>query len=443
MALDPNIILRGQPVNALGAMAGGLQLADAHNQIRQDNALRSLYQQHGAGIAQGDPTAINALAAGGFPAEALNVQQTHQGMAATDLGMENTRLGMEATRQGMQHADERLELARQEAARLAASEAAKLTAAEREAQAERTKNAIIGASAAQTPEQWDRFVTENGVPQLAGRFADRDMILAQAQGSLDGLTGSGANVQRGEPLPDGSGFVTLMSDGTALVTTAGGDRLTGQAAQDFVTAAQDNYTQSQRSIYGARREGTLGADIELGGTAAASEKAGEQAIDMSGDAWTSYAKIQTSLSNIDEALAALDRGGETGAVLKYLPNVTEASASLQNAMDSMGLDVVGAVTFGALSEGELRLAMNVAVPRDLGPQELKVWLERKRDAQANTAAMLADAAQFLGQPDTTLADWIARNRNSDNNVEVRRLSPEEAANMTDEELFEHYGIGGN
>ncbi|NBT31269.1 MAG: hypothetical protein EBT13_05035, partial [Rhodobacteraceae bacterium] len=110
------------------------------------------------------------------------------------------------------------------------------------------------------------------------------------------------------------------------------------------------------------------------------------------------------------AIRAIDEGAETGAIAKYLPNVTEASASLRNAMDRMGLDVVSATTFGALSEGELRLAMQTAAPQDLGPAELRSWLVKRREAQAKAAEMLGDAALFLSTPGNTLDMWIARNR---------------------------------
>jgi lysophospholipase L1-like esterase len=47
----------------------------------------------------------------------------------------------------------------------------------------------------------------------------------------------------------------------------------------------------------------------------------------------------------------------------------------------LGLDVVGAVTFGALSEGELNLALDVALPTDLSPPDLKKWVLNKKAAQ--------------------------------------------------------------
>lgn len=152
------------------------------------------------------------------------------------------------------------------------------------------------------------------------------------------------------------------------------------------------------------------ADIDTGGAAAGAKIGGQKTMEAGFDAWKDYGKLQTSIGNMDEAIAALDSGAQTGIIYKMLPNITEASASLQNAMDRMGLDVIGSVTFGALSEGEMRLAMQTAVPRDLPPAELRSWLAKKRDAQIKAADMLADAAQFLTKPGNTINDWIERNR---------------------------------
>lgn len=152
------------------------------------------------------------------------------------------------------------------------------------------------------------------------------------------------------------------------------------------------------------------ANIDTGGAAAGAVKLGEESIKAGTEAWSDYGKLQTSIGNIDEAIAALDNGARAGIIDNYLPNITEASASLKNALDRMGLDVIGSVTFGALSEGEMRLAMQTAAPRDLSPQELRKWLTRKREAQIKAADMLADAAQYLTKPGNTINGWIERNK---------------------------------
>ena len=54
--------------------------------------------------------------------------------------------------------------------------------------------------------------------------------------------------------------------------------------------------------------------------------------------------------------------------------------------------MIGSVTFGALSAGEMQLAMDTAVPSGLAPPELKIWLTRKREAQRKMLIALQEAA---------------------------------------------------
>lgn len=145
---------------------------------------------------------------------------------------------------------------------------------------------------------------------------------------------------------------------------------------------------------------------------AGSTEAGKTGIEMGNKAWASYGNMLDSIGTIDTAISALDDGARSGAVDRFLPNITTASAQLETAMNEMGLDVISAVTFGALSEKELRLAMETAVPRNLDEPQLRQWLVEKREANANAAAMLRDAAAFLSTPGNTLQDWIAQNENA-------------------------------
>jgi len=200
------------------------------------------------------------------------------------------------------------------------------------------------------------------------------------------------NVQSSAPLPDQSGVVLTMRDGTVQVRTVGGEVLSGQAAMDFVKTAQENYTANQQQIYGARREGTLGADITFGGEAARVAKEGQMAPEIAATYFKQAETVASSVRNMDAAIQALNEGAQSGIVYDMIPNITVASAELQNAKQRLGLDVIGSVTFGALSASEMQLAMDTAVPSGLAPPELKIWLTRKRDAQTKMLAALQDAA---------------------------------------------------
>ncbi|MDD9727231.1 hypothetical protein PVV74_17355 [Roseovarius sp. SK2] len=237
----------------------------------------------------------------------------------------------------------------------------------------------------------------------SGAITARDaMTMARQQADAND-----PSVQSSQSLPDNSGVVQVMRDGTTRVVTAGGEVLTGDQAMEFVRKAGSTYTDQQRSIYGARREGTLGADIEMGGEAARVAKEGQMAPETAKEYLQQAELVGSTIRNMDSAIAAIDQGAESGIVYNMLPNVTKASAELANAKQRMGLDVIGSVTFGALSEGELKLAMDTAVPQSLGPEELREWLVQKREAQTKMHAALVEAsAHFAGGG--TMADYVGK-----------------------------------
>ena len=122
------------------------------------------------------------------------------------------------------------------------------------------------------------------------------------------------------------------------------------------------------------------------------------------ESFKSINKIEGNIRNIDRAINALDRGARTGAVDQFLPSVTAASKELDNIQKELGLDVVGSVTFGALSKDELKLSLDVALPKGMNEPDLKEFLIRKRDAQRKLIGYLEDQIDFLEQGGT-VGDW--------------------------------------
>jgi hypothetical protein len=217
--------------------------------------------------------------------------------------------------------------------------------------------------------------------------------------------GEGRRVQSTNAYANGT-TVTVFSDGSKEVTDAAGTVLAGPDAQIAVDAAIASEATLRGGNAAASEEGKLKTKIDLGGEAAASEEAGKQAIAKSGEAFDSLNKVQKNLANINVAIDAIDNGAAAGAIEKYFPDITTASASLTNAMNQLGLDVIGSVTFGALSEGEMKLAMETAVPRNLDGPELREWLVQKKAAQEKAADALRAAAIYLGTPGNTLKGWL-------------------------------------
>ena len=214
---------------------------------------------------------------------------------------------------------------------------------------------------------------------------------AQALQAYQSGMATSANVQSSQPLPDGSGVMMVMRDGNIAVRTAGNELLSGQDAVDFVKSSGAAYLDHQRQLYGSR-------------------EAGKVTIEMAQGAIERLGNVGKNIGNYDAAIAAIDGGAASGAIMKYLPDITTASATLTNTMNQLGLDVISSVTFGALSEAEMKLAMETAVPRNLSPIELRKWLVEKRDAQINASEALYRAATFLSNPKNTLEDWVEESK---------------------------------
>jgi hypothetical protein len=111
----------------------------------------------------------------------------------------------------------------------------------------------------------------------------------------------------------------------------------------------------------------------------------------------SIENIGGQINKIDGIIQNLDEGAMSGFVSDVFPTLTTATANLEQLKNYLGLDVIGSVTFGALSESELRLAMATAVPPGLGPKALKEWAISKVSAMRKYRTELYKKAQSLGR----------------------------------------------
>ena len=183
-----------------------------------------------------------------------------------------------------------------------------------------------------------------------------------------------------------------MKNGTTKVTSPQGEELKGQARADAIRNSED-----------------FGADVQE--RRAQGRGIGELSAKQVGQAFAEVGKIKKNLGNIDEAIAAIDAGASTGVIASKLPNITAASIQLANVRQQLGLDVIGSVTFGALSEGELNLALDTALPTTLQPKDLRVYLVNKKNAQTKLAGYLTEQASYLSKKGNTLSGWLEKVEN--------------------------------
>jgi len=112
------------------------------------------------------------------------------------------------------------------------------------------------------------------------------------------------------------------------------------------------------------------------------------------------AGITKNINTIDRALAALDRGAGTGAAEQFFPSIKAATRELNQIQGELALDVIGSVTFGALSQGELDLAQRIALDTGLDGPALRDVLQRKKVAQGKLRDYFNEQIQFLDQGGT-------------------------------------------
>ena len=198
----------------------------------------------------------------------------------------------------------------------------------------------------------------------------------------------------------------IFKNGATEVQDPEGNIVTGADAARVMKEANDFETQVTTNRAGGRKQAVT--DVELGSVSelAAKKAAGTQSTKLSLDLFEKASNINKSITSIDRAIAAIDKGAKSGFIYKQFPSLTESSAELESALNNMGLDVVSMTTFGALSEGELKLAMNTAAPRNLDAKDLKSWLIKHRAAKEKLITEANSAATFLADPKNTLSDLL-------------------------------------
>lgn len=152
--LDPGIILAGQGVNALGAIAAGNEAAAFQRDALHQRDYRNMLAQNGAGIMAGDMGALNALA-GYDPAAALGIQ---------------------GQRQDMQFAQQRMDVLTEQEKRAAAEYARGLSADQAAAEAAQLEGAVKQALMLPDAASWDAFMAQNGMTDLVGQFGNRQAL---------------------------------------------------------------------------------------------------------------------------------------------------------------------------------------------------------------------------------------------------------------------------
>lgn len=244
----------------------------------------------------------------------------------------------------------------------------------------------VRAYATELETQWTSLDADERRNELSKLATKNQTATKIAQKDAESKAGGNEKVQSSKVTPNGTTII-VMKDGTTRVVSATGENLTGQARADAIIASEQ---------FGAETQGNR----------AQSRVGGELTAKQVSVAFAEIGKIKKNIGNIDDAIKAIDDGANTGVIASKFPNITTASITLGNIRNQLGLDVIGSVTFGALSEGELSLALNTALPTNLAPQPLKKYLIEKKAAQEKLVGYLSKQISYLNKPGNNLSGWL-------------------------------------
>ena len=222
----------------------------------------------------------------------------------------------------------------------------------------------------------------------ADAFLTAGWTAVPPEGWTEEIDGGGFETQTSQIL-DGGLIVFAGKDGTSKVVRAGtNEEVTGDEAVAAIAEAEERGIQIQTERAGGRRAATVAVNTSL------------TAFDQVG-------KSRSNIANLEEAKRlVVEEGANTGVLAARLPNWKASTVALETVKNELGLDVVGSVTFGALSQGELNLALNTALPTTLSEDALVDWIERKISAQKKLQDYLYAQAIYLADGDKTIGDWL-------------------------------------
>ena len=242
----------------------------------------------------------------------------------------------------------------------------------------------------------DRALAAKAAPLLARKT---DLEIQALKKKLEdannaAVQGTDLRVQSSKILDDGTA-VSVLTDGSTVVRNPQGAVVSGADAAKAVREAQNYGATLQELREGAR---VTGREVTKVG------------IDQGRQALETIPKIRSNLSNLRRAKELVDKeGAQTGAIAERFPSWRASTIELLNLRNQLGIDVINSATFGALSESELELALQTALPTKMDQEELSNWIQSKIDAQEKLVTYMEDAALFFLRGGSA-ADWLEQER---------------------------------
>tara|TARA_R110000868_G_scaffold366996_1_gene629949 strand:- start:361 stop:1752 length:1392 start_codon:yes stop_codon:yes gene_type:complete len=206
------------------------------------------------------------------------------------------------------------------------------------------------------------------------------------EGWSEGVDAKGFETQSSEIISGGIVVFAGKDGSVKVVRSSDGATLTGDEAD---AAIDEAYAK------GAANQGDRSQQRALGSLSSA----------IVGQSYKEMMTVQKNISTLEDAKRALESGAQTGFFAQFVPDVSASAVELQNVKNRLGLDVVSSVTFGALSESELNMALDTGLPESMDEDYLKDWVQERIDAKKKLLDNLSEAANFLARGNS-IGDWL-------------------------------------
>ena len=123
------------------------------------------------------------------------------------------------------------------------------------------------------------------------------------------------------------------------------------------------------------------------------------------DYFNQLATAKSTKNLYEQALKQLEAGAGTGFLESRLPNFTNAAALLENVRQQIGLNVLTDSKLTPVSNADLQVVMNAAIPFEAGEEAVKQWVKDKITAYDKLIPVLDKGVRHF-EGGKSMSSWL-------------------------------------
>jgi hypothetical protein len=223
-----------------------------------------------------------------------------------------------------------------------------------------------------------------------------DVISAEKQAELD-LKREEFEWKKSHPNAGAEGGLSPKD----VVMTPNGAYVFDKRAGSFTKGLDE----SGNPIIGANYDPTLKRNLSSAGAEGAAT--GKDIVDYKGKLFDSINSGARTLSKYNFAINQIDKGAESGPVMKLLPNLKEQTILVDVIRKEIGMEILGSGALGVNpTDKDVTLAMDSAIPENLSPKALKAELQRRASVLQDLNAAQEEYYRLIDKEGMTKGDIL-------------------------------------